>query len=514
MADIRSLLAGGTDSSDKVAEIQYPQYINRYPLKAYWFAQHGYVPHAYQAAFHSAQDANGNLTRFRHLVAGRRGGKTLSAAWELLYYALHPRAFHHDRHGIESDRPLMCWLLAKDSPTGRPSIDTFLDVIRQCGMTKGVEFQYNKTDKRFEFFASGSIIQFRTAEDPQSLRGYGLDILWIDEAAFIPNREAYSVTYPSLSDKQGMVMTTTTPWGKNWLYEEFFTGVAMEDHNEFRVQFTSIDNPHFSREEWEHAKSRMHPIMFKQEYLASFEAMEGIALQGDWLHYWTAGAADPKTDDQTIKYLYDEESGSYRLRTFMGIDPALSLSDSSDQFAMAVLGVTDDNAQVYLLDTFLGKVEFPDQLDLIRQWQLKWRPELIGIESNAFQLALSQQTMRLDTFAGVVPHLGVGKKNDRILAMSPIFKVGKIRINHRHADFIDQWIQFDPLKKNQRDDLLDAVEIALRTCGVLLPMSPHASLLDGPPRTDGSDVDGQVRENIKYMQRSKAGFDQHMGSDF
>lgn len=513
MHDIKSLLAGGTHSVSAVAETEYPRYIAQYPLKAYWFAQHGYLPHPFQAVFHAAQGPDGNIARFRHLVAGRRGGKTLSAAWEMLYYVLHPEAFHMDVHGKISDRALVCWLLAKDSPTGQPSIDTFLDVIRQAGLVKGRDYTYNKTNKRFEFMASGSMIQFRTADDPQSLRGYGLDILWIDEAAFIPSKEAYMVTAPALSDKEGMVMTTTTPWGKNWLYTEFFTGAALTDPNEFRVQFTSLDNPHFSRQEWERAKSRMHPIMFKQEHLASFDAMEGIALQGEWLHFWVPGDPDPKTDDISIKQWLDPETGRYRLRVFLGIDPALSLRADADHFAMAAIGVTEDSTQVFLLDTFMGKVEFPDQLDLIKQWQLKWRPELIGVESNAFQLALAQQAQRLDSLPGIVPHLNTQKKNERILAMSPMFKVSKIRISPRHNDFIDQWVSFDPEKKNQSDDLLDAVELAIRTAGGLLPIFPHMNLLDGEPvHVDGADVDSRHRENIRDMLRPNVMADEHLGS--
>lgn len=513
MPGFRSVLAGGSDAIDALAREQYPRFLSDFPLKAYWFATKGYIPHPYQAVFHGAK-TDDRLTRFRHLVAGRRGGKTLSAAWETLYYVLHPKAFHMDRHGVDSDRALMVWLLAKDYPTGKPSIDTFLEVLRQAGLTKGKDYAYNKTERRFEFFESGSVVQFRTADDPQSLRGYGLDILWIDEAAFIPTGEAYTVTYPALSDRLGMVITTTTPWGKNWLYEEFFSGSALEDPDEFRVQYTSIDNPYFSRAEWERARDRYHPIFFKQEYLASFDAMEGLSLQGDWLRYWTAGDADPKTGDQSLKHLLDVETGRYRLRVYMGIDPAISISDQADFFAIAVVGVTDDNEQVYLLDTFLGRVPFPDQVDLIREWQLKWRPELIGVESNAFQKAIAQQAARLDTFPGIVPVISKGVKNERILTMSPLFKIGKVRINRRHGDFIDQWLAFDAEKKNQKDDLLDAVEIALGTAGVLLPMMPHQSLLDGPEHTDSSDIAALVAAQVRHQARDKEPFDEHLGTDW
>lgn len=480
--DVRSVLAGGETRGDQLAAELLPRVFDRFPIKFYWFASKGYVPHTYQAAFHGATNPETNtLTRFRHLVAGRRGGKTLSAAWEVLFYALHPREFHRDVHGTESDRPLWIWLLTKDYPTGFPSLQTLRDVMAQAGLVKGVHFQENKTERRIEFVESGTVIQFKTADDPQSLRGAGLDILWMDEAAFIPTDEAYLVTYPALADRQGLVITTTTPHGKNWLFTEFFDGAALESVDEFRVQYTSIDNPYFKREEWERAKRRYHPIFFKQEFLASFDAFHGVALQGEWLHYYVTGNPDVKTGDITVKHLLTED-GRYRLRVYLGVDPAISLSDRADHFAMAAIGVTDDMAQAFLLDTFVGRLMFPDQLDKIREWQLKWRPELIGVESNAYQQALAQQAARLEGFPGIIPTFAKGKKNDRILTMSPLFKIGKIRIHRRHGDFIDQWLSFDPEKKNQDDDLLDAVEIALSTAGVLLAAQPHESLLEDVPR--------------------------------
>src|SRR5438874_1533492 len=69
-----------------------------------WFLSKGYSPHLWQTIFHGMQ-YDGKLTRFRNLVAGRRGGKTLSAAWEVLFYLQHPEIFHWDAHRTESDKP-------------------------------------------------------------------------------------------------------------------------------------------------------------------------------------------------------------------------------------------------------------------------------------------------------------------------------------------------------------------------------------------------------------------------
>lgn len=512
MQDIKSVTAGGTHRAAELVVAWQANVYEAFPEKFYWFASKGYFPHAFQMVFHGA-NRDGRLTPNRHLVAGRRGGKTLSAAWEVLFYALHPQVFHRDVHGIDSDRGLWIWVLTKDHKVGFPTLKTFLEVTRQADLVRGRDYVYNKTEKTIEFPGSGTLIQFRTAEDPQSLVGAGIDIMWIDEAAKIPDGEAWEIASPALADRDGCVITTTTPMGRNWLWSEFFDGPALDDPREFRIQYTSIDNPHFKRTVWERYKSRMHPVVFKREFLASFDAMHGVALQGAWLHYWTTGKSDPQGQTETIRqYLTDD--GKYNLDLYIGIDPAISLSDRADHFAMAVIGITKDRVQGFLLDTYLGRLDFPDQLDLIQTWLLKWRPQYIGIESNAYQRVLAQQAARLDGFPNIVPVMSRGQKNERILSMSPVFKTGKIRIHQTQKDFIEQWVQFDPEKKNQDDDLLDAVEIALGVAGVLLPIAPHERIVDDlDARIDHSDIAGLVKAQLRDLMDTSGPYDPELGSE-
>lgn len=438
------------------------------PEKMGWFLSKGYAPHYYQVLFHTAKNDE-VLSRFRHLVAGRRGGKSLSAAWECLFYLLHPEQFHFDAHGKKSDRPLWVWELSQSYKLGRPAWITFREVCIQAGLTLGKEVKENRGGLRFEF-ENGGLIEFKSAEDPQSLRGAGLDILWMDEAAFIKDDEAWGVVRPALSDKQGLLITTTTPNQKNWFYEEFFEGSALQDASQSRVEYRSIDNPYFRREEWEYVKQRYHPLLFAQEYMASFDSMAGKDLAGEWLHYYT-------NDD-----IVDSEGKKLAMRVYMGVDPAISLASNADRFVITVIGVTESN-EVFLLDQYADRIPFPEQLLKIEEYYLRFKPELVGIESNAYQAALVQQTERLSSMPPVIPLFAKGKKFERILAMSPLFRIGKVKIKKDHADFIQEWVDYDSSVQKPKDDCLDSMEIALRTAGALLgelsnPNPPESSLPD------------------------------------
>jgi predicted phage terminase large subunit-like protein len=197
--------------------------------------------------------------------------------------------------------------------------------------------------------------------------------------------------------------------------------------------------------------------------MAAFDAMAGVELPGDWLHYYSIG--DPEPGDIRLPLT----EGKFTGRKIMAVDPAISLADTADHFAMAIIGLTEDDTQAFLLDTYLGRVDFPDQIDLIKEWWLKYRPEYIGIESNAYQRVLADQAARMEGMPPVVATFTKAKKHERILGMAPLFKIGKIRIHSAQRDFIEQWVSYDSTKKNPEDDLLDAVESALAAAGVLLP---------------------------------------------
>lgn len=500
MSGLRSATAGGADWAKDVAAKAYPQFANEFPVKFYWFLDKQYRPHEWQAAFHSAS-TEGNLTRFRHLVAGRRGGKTLSAAWEVLFYCMFPEEFHRDAHGDESQRPLWVWVLTKDHEVGFPARMAFQQALWESGMKKDKDYRWNKTEKLIEF-NDGTIVQFKTADDPQSLRGAGLDILWIDEAAFIPTDEAWGVVLPALTDKLGLVITTTTPQGRNWFWKEFWSDLSLADPDQFRVEYTSIDNPYFTKKEWERMRLRMHPILFKQEFMAAFNALAGVELQGDWLKYYSYG--DPDRGETKLPLT----EGQFKGRKFIGVDPASSLSDKADHFAMCLIGISDDNTQAFVLKTYRDRIAFPDQIDKIREWFLMYRPEYIGIESNAYQRALAQQASRMEGLPPIVPVISKGKKEERIMAMSPVFKIGKCRIHKSMVDFVEEWVNYDSTKANTDDDLLDATEIALSAAGVLLPTSITMEDESSRPKTLDEEAWAQIR--AKLDGKNKA-FDYELG---
>ena len=54
------------------------------------------------------------------------------------------------------------------------------------------------------------------------------------------------------------------------------------------------------------------------------------------------------------------------------------------------LGVSKEK-QIYVLDWYRDRIDFPTQVRMVEKLADKWNPSQIGIESNAYQQALPQQ---------------------------------------------------------------------------------------------------------------------------
>jgi phage terminase large subunit-like protein len=469
----RTLDAKSVNMSDLMA---------RHPLKLAFFLKAGYRPHFWQQLFHwmpSELDPQ-LLMRFRAVAAGRRGGKSLSGAWDTLYYCLHPEQWGIDFHGEPLRDPFWAWMVTRDHVQSRPTYYVWKKVLREAGLIPDKDYVENKTLKYFEF--KDALLEWKSALDPDKMRGPGLHHTWWDEGSTVDGPDSWDILRPGLADQQGSGAITETPQGHDWTYDYFFSP-DVDDPDIGSLQYWTLDNPHFPTREWQGAKKRMHPALFMQEHCADFDAMMGKELQGAWLHYW-----DELPDD---------------LDKYVGVDPAISQKDGADRFAIACIGVSRSTGTAYLIDQWAGHLPFPEQVDILQEWYGRYRPQMLGVESQAYQAALIQQANSLKTMPPITALFQSGKKADRIIGMSPQFRMSRILINKAHKDFITEWISYDSSKSRPKDDCLDSVQIALTLAGALLPDPPAPQA----PTPDNS-VDAWAKRNLERRLHNTGQFKQ------
>jgi hypothetical protein len=128
-------------------------------------------------------------------------------------------------------------------------------------------------EKIILFPTTGGFFQFKSAENPDTLRGIGLDFLFMDECPFIRERAWNEILRPALSDRKGRAFFGGTPQGMDWFYRLFRKGDPQDseyDHDWKSWRFASVTNPFMDPAEIESAKRDMPALLFAQEYLVEF----------------------------------------------------------------------------------------------------------------------------------------------------------------------------------------------------------------------------------------------------
>ncbi len=125
-------------------------------------------------------------------------------------------------------------------------------------------------DQHYLELPNGGSITVKTADNPDGLRGVGLDFLVIDEAAFISEEVWTACLRPALSDREGSALIISTPRGRNWFHHAFQRGQdpLIEDWRSW--QRPTQGNPYIRIEEIEEAKVLLPERIFQQEYEAAF----------------------------------------------------------------------------------------------------------------------------------------------------------------------------------------------------------------------------------------------------
>jgi len=118
-------------------------------------------------------------------------------------------------------------------------------------------------------FRNGSQLQFKSAHEPENLRGAGLDYLVVDEAANVDEQAYFSCLRPALSDRLGRAVLISTPKGRNWFYRLYLKGQDPEEGDYASWRFPTWTNPHI--DEGEQASALEVPDhIYRQEYEAAF----------------------------------------------------------------------------------------------------------------------------------------------------------------------------------------------------------------------------------------------------
>ena len=187
--------------------------------------------------------------KFGVVSTGRQFGKSLLAQNLALYWCL------------KNPKTKCGWV----TPIYRQGEKVFEEMHNACRqIVRGV----NKSQLKMNFI-NGSQIQFLSADNPDTIRGYSFDWMVIDEAAFIAERAINEAIIPTLTARGKKCLVISTPRSKNWFYSWFLKG---QEQSSDYISFEGIsaDNPYTDKGFIEEQRLSLPDEIFKQEYLAQF----------------------------------------------------------------------------------------------------------------------------------------------------------------------------------------------------------------------------------------------------
>jgi phage FluMu gp28-like protein len=277
--------------------------------------------------------------RFKVLACGRRWGKTE------LGKAIAIEA---------AKRGETVWWISPNYPQ---SVDVWISL-----KTTLAEIYESKSEQyRLLTLPGGGSIRVRSGSAPDSLRGAALDLVILDEAAFMNEYVWISAIRPALSDRKGRAVFLSTPNGAtNWFHRVYRNGLDPL-HEEWRSwHFPTETNPYISPDEIEIAKSELPERVFRAEYGAEFIEDSGAVFRN---------VKEAATAPRDPPYNPDH-------RYVMGVDWG-----RINDFTVAVVIDMDEQAVVEI-DRF-NQVGWSIQRGRLMALAERWKPSTIYAEANS-----------------------------------------------------------------------------------------------------------------------------------
>jgi PBSX family phage terminase large subunit len=223
-----------------------------------------FVPHKYQAMVLAAPE------RFINAIAGKQSGKTMvGPVWlcQEIY-----KNFEASKRGD--------YLIT--APTNK--------ILQQAALPKFKDVmpsdwgEWKEQRQVFEL-VWGDKIYVRSADEPKHIESMTLRAVWGDEAGQFKS-QVHDNIQARLAIYLGRSLYTTTPYTANWLKREVLKKAGRINEEKVPtgqkdicvINWTSADNPYFSKDEFERLRATLPSAVFERDYEGKFTQLQGLVF--------------------------------------------------------------------------------------------------------------------------------------------------------------------------------------------------------------------------------------------
>jgi predicted phage terminase large subunit-like protein len=383
--------------------------------------------------------------RFKLLSCGRRWGKT---ALGLIAVIVGHGSFRGQFRGALGGGKI--WWVTPSYPIAS---EVWRDLKRAV---EGVATRISEVERRVELPGGGSVM-VKSADNPDSLRGAGLDGVVIDEAAFCDEDVWARVIPPTITDRKGWAALLSTPNGFNWFHDlfEFASGDSQWDV----FQRPTVDNPLIDPVELENIKRGMPLAAYMQEYEACFTSVAGAEFPGDYFHY----------------HIWVDKLPEGISAGCVALDPSKGKNAKRGDFQAAVYTGFHDG--LLYVDAILDRVPVGAAVDNTLSLAHRYGARLVAYEGNNFQeealAPIFEDRLHGNRLHGIrlicITH--TESKEGRIQSLDPFLRNGSLRfVRSPGAKLLVNQLKEFPMAAH--DDGPDALEMALAHSLQLLNSAP------------------------------------------
>jgi len=269
----------------------------------------------------------------------------------------------------------------------------------------------------------------------------------------------YNMTLTPMLEPEGKMISIGTKWHELDVHSIFF-----KDSNfKTRIYDAIIFEPSKEQEEsgqkpqvlwperWPYEKlmqikSQIGSVAFSMQYRNQIVSAEDAVIQWEWI--------------ERARNSFRFVDPPYKL--YMGVDLA-SKGEHTDFFSLSIIAIKD--GLIYLLDGFRGDLTMKEQFRKIIEYDNKWRPSKIGVDSAAIQKAITDQLMEDNPTLPIIPIKPsiVNDRMSRVQRLSVLFETGRIFLKPDFVTYADELSMFP---RGANDDTIDSLTFAIQSSNI------------------------------------------------
>ena len=384
-------------------------------------------------------------SRFKLLACGRRWGKT--AVGLIAVIEGHGSTRGRYRGALNGGR---IWWVVPSYPHASEVWRNLKQATRDAAVT------INEVERRVELPNGGSVT-IKSGDNPDSLRGFGLDGVVIDEAAFCAEDVWARALRPALSDRRGWAMMLSSPNGFNWFHRLFDDAGTDGDWTVF--QRPTSDNPLVSSAELAAARRQVGDAAYFQEYGGLFVSVDGAEFPAEYFDDDVIWVPSVPRDCAAKVVALDPSKGKHAKR--------------GDYQASVFVGVYDGKAYI---DAEIGRYPIGPAVAATLKLAFRYGVNRVAYEANGFQEMIGGEFERQlvgNRLHGLTiqPIENYGNKESRIQSLDPFLRNQELRfVDSPGCRLLVSQLREFPMAAH--DDGPDALEMAIRTSlAMLRPVS-------------------------------------------